>query len=511
MSLLEVKSLKFKYTDKELYNNVDFRILENDHTVIVGPNGCGKSTFLNIIAKNIIPDAGTIEWTPHIKFSYLDQQLKVNQDMTISKYIYGVFEPLFLKEEQLNNLYNSLATANESEYDRILNRAQRIQEELEDNNFYAINSTIGNIVNGLGIANYGMNTMLSKLSGGQRAKVYLAKMLLEEADVLLMDEPTNFLDSEHIEWLIKYLNGYKGAYVVISHDVSFASQICNVVYSLENKVMTRYKGDYNFYLKEREIRNEHFLREYENQQKFIKQTQDFIDAHIVRATSARAAKQRVKVLERLERIEKPQTEVKFNFRFPFSKGLGQEVLKLENLEIGYKTPILDPINLLIKQNQKFARLVRNGVGKSTLLKTIMDIIPTLGGTYKFNPSADINYFCQEHDFLPEETAVSFLRSYYPLKTDGELRSVLATLGIKGDLAIKKLNECSGGEQTRVRLALMTMKKSNLLIMDEPTNHLDKATKEALYKAIDEFPGSVILVSHEKDFYDGLLDLEITFE
>lgn len=511
MALLEVNNLMFRYTDKELYNNVEFRILENDHIVVVGPNGVGKSTFLNIIAKNIIPDSGTVNWTNNVRFSYLDQQLKVKNDISIASYLYGVFEPLFKKEKQMNDYYEALATADEKDYDRLLNRAQLIADELEKENFYAINSTIGNIINGLGLSGYDMNTSLSKLSGGQRAKVYLAKMLLEDSDVLLMDEPTNFLDKEHIEWLIKYLNGYKGAYVVVSHDVSFARQICNVVYALENKQMIRYKGDYEFYLKERDIRNEHLAREYINQQKYIKESKDFIASHIVRATSARAAKQRIKKLDRLSIIERPHIESKLHFNFPFSKDLGQEVLKLEDLEIGYNSSLLGKLNLLIKHNEKVAILGRNGVGKSTLLKTLMGIIPAISGSFKFNNSADINFFEQEHTFSENETAVSYLRSFYPLKTDGELRSVLATVGIKGELAIKKLNECSGGEQTRVRIALMTMKKSNILVMDEPTNHLDKNTKDALYLAIDRFPGSVIIVSHEKDFYDGLLDYEIVFE
>lgn len=511
MSLLEVENLKFRYTDKELYNNCNFRILDGDHIVIVGANGCGKSTFLNIIAKNIIPDSGTISWTPGVKYSYLDQHLKIKDDSPISSFLYGVFEPLFKKEKLMNDYYESLTTAKEEDYEKIISRAQKLADELECDNFYAINSTIGNIINGLGIANYGLDTKLSHLSGGQRAKVYLAKMLLEEGDVLLLDEPTNFLDKEHIDWLIKYLNSFKGAFVCVSHDKEFSSQICNVVYALENKVLTKYKGDYDFYLKERDLRNEHYIREYENQQKFIKQTKDFISAHIVRATSSRAAKQRVKVLEKLEVLDKPTSEEKIVINFPYSKNLGQEVLKLEELEIGYNKPILEPLNLLIKKDEKVAILGHNGVGKSTLLKTLMNLIPSLGGSFKFNNSADINYFTQEHEFKENETPITYLRSFYPLKTDGELRSVLARLGIKGDKALKKLNECSGGEQTRVRLALMTMKKSNILILDEPTNHLDKNTKEALYDAIDRFEGSVILVSHEHDFYDGLLDYEINFD
>lgn len=509
MSLLEVEGIKFKYTDKELYNSASFRILEGEHIVIVGPNGCGKSTFMNIISKNLIPDAGTVIWQPNVTYSYLDQHLMVRNDVTIGEYIYGVFKRLYDLESQMNNYYEMLSTADESDYEKILNRANLISLELEKENFYAVNSTIGNVINGLGIDLYGMDTRLKNLSSGQRAKVYLAKLLLENHDVLLMDEPTNFLDSEHVEWLIKYLNGYKGAFVVISHDEYFIRNIANVVYAVYNKKLTKYKGNYDFYLKESEIREDHMKREYENQQKFIKQTEAFIEKNRVRATSARAAQSRVKMLEHLEKIERPVETKDLHFMFPFSRGLGQEVLKTVNLLIGYNKPLLNPLNILIRQNEKVAILGKNGVGKSTFLKTILGIINKLDGEYKFNPSADINYFKQEDEY-PDITPVNYLRQYYPLKTDGDLRGVLAKLGIKGDLAIKSMRELSGGEQTRVRLALMTMKKSNLLILDEPTNHLDINTKEALYEAIEKFPGSVILVSHERDFYDGLLDYEINF-
>ncbi len=509
MSLLDVENIKFKYTDNDLYNNVSFRILEGEHIVLVGQNGCGKSTFMNIISKNIIPDSGKVIWQPNITFSYLDQHLKVSNDITIEEYLYGVFKPLFDKEKEMNKYYEMLATAPESDYEKLLNRANYIQEDLEKNDFYAINSTIGNVINGLGINRISMEARLKNLSGGERAKVYLAKLLLEDHDVLLMDEPTNFLDSEHVEWLIKYLNGYKKAFVVISHDEYFIKSIATVVWALFNKTLTKYKGNYDFYLKESEIRNEHYMREYENQQKFIKQTEAFIEKNRVRATSARAAQSRVKMLEHLDRLERPEETKDLHFEFPYSRGLGQEVLKTENLVIGYNKPLLEPINILIKQNQKVAILGKNGVGKSTFLKTILDHIKPINGTYKFNPSADINYFQQVEQY-PDITPVNYLRGFYPLKTDGDLRGILARVGIKGDLAVKSMMALSGGEQTRVRLALMLMKKSNLLILDEPTNHLDINTKEALFEAIEKFPGSVILVSHEKDFYDELVDYEINF-
>lgn len=509
MSLLEVSGVKFKYTDNDLYNDISFKINDGEHIVIVGKNGCGKSTFMNIITKNIIPDAGKVVWAPGVTFSYLDQHLEVKNDQSIGDYLYGVFKPLFDKEKEMNNYYKMLETAPEYDYERILNIASQIGEYLEKNNFYSINSTIGNVINGLGLDKIDMDTPLKKLSGGQREKVFLAKMLLEDNDVLLLDEPTNFLDKEHVLWLIKYLNGYKGAFVCISHDSFFIKEIARIVYELSNKRLERYKGDYDFYLKESEIRNEHYEREYNNQQKFIKQTEAFIEKNRVRATSARQAQSRVKMLEHLERLDRPEATLNIKFKFPYSKGLGQEVVKTTNLVIGYNKPLLEPLNILIKQNEKVAIIGKNGIGKSTLLKTILGIIKPISGEYKINPSADINYFSQEEEY-PPITPVNYLRGFYPMKTDAELRGILAKVGIKGDLAIKSLRELSGGEQTRVRIGLMLMKKSNLLILDEPTNHLDLNTKEALYKALKEFEGSVILVSHEDHFYDGLVDYELKY-
>ena len=225
MGLLDVEGLKFKYTDTNLFNDVSFRILPKDHIVLVGDNGCGKSTFMNLIAKNLIPDAGTIEWMNNIRYGYLDQHLKVKTDVSIKDYIIEVFKDLFDKEAKMNEYYEMLCTCDSKDYDKYLNYAQSIQDELEEKNYYAINSTLGNMINGLGIQEYGMDTKLNKLSGGQRAKVYLAKLLLEEPDVLLMDEPTNFLDVSHIEWLSNYLKNFKKAFVVISHDEEFLRKI----------------------------------------------------------------------------------------------------------------------------------------------------------------------------------------------------------------------------------------------------------------------------------------------
>ena len=511
MGILDVEGLNFKYKDENLYSNVEFHLEPKEHIVIVGDNGSGKSTFMKLISKNLIPDSGKITWLPHISYAYLDQHLEMNNDLTIKEYLTEVFKDLFKKEAEMQELYNSLCFAEEKDYDKIMNKANNINDFLEENKFYQIESTLSNVCNGLGISNYGLDTNMKTLSGGQKVKVYLAKQLLEEPDVLLMDEPTNFLDREHIIWLSKYLKSFKGAFIVISHDEGFMREIADIVYLLKNKVFTKYKMNYDMYLKEREIRENNYEKQYVSQQKKVKEIQTFIDKNIVRATTAKQAISRRKMLEKMELLEKPKNHVPMKLKFSYSKQTGQEVLKLNDLVVGYGSKkVLGPLNLLITPNKKIALLGKNGVGKTTIIKTITNIIEPLSGSYKWNLSVDLNIYEQEQDDFKDVTPINYLRYFYHLKTDGELRSVLAKVGIKGDLCIKPMKELSGGERTKVRLALMTMKKSNVLILDEPTNHLDPQSKLELFDALKEYPGVLILVSHEKDFYDELVDEEIYF-
>ena len=509
MSILEITNLKFGYNDITLFNNLEFNLYREDHMGLIGANGVGKTTLLNIIAHRIDPDEGKISWVNGVDFSYLDQHLKVYDSLTIKDYLYKVYEELFQKEKEMNALYKSLETALENEYDRILNKAYNIQEYLEQKGFYMIQSKIANVINGLGI-NYDENWILKNLSGGQKGKIFLAKMLLEEKNVLLLDEPTNFLDAVHVEWLTKYLSTYTHAFIVISHNTEFLNGVCNVICALENKKLTRYRGNYDAYLLQKDMHDKQYEAEYNAQQKFIKRTQDFIDRNIVRASTTKQAQSRRKMLEKIEVLTKPTKQRKVKFIFPFTHTFNSEALIVKKLLIGYTTPILKEINMKIMFGEKVVITGKNGIGKTTFLKTILGLIPSLGGTIKMPEYNKIVYYSQEMDERGDVTPFDYIKDTYPKMDDKDVRSLLNRYGITGDLVIKPINKLSGGEISKVRFAKLSLEDSNLLILDEPTNHLDKIAKESLFESIENYPGTVILVSHEKEFYKKLKMKEIHF-
>ncbi len=511
MSIVDVTNLRFKYKDVELFNDVSFRIFKDDHVGLVGLNGCGKTTLLNLISKNLKPDKGKIEWINNLTIGYIDQHLTKMSNITINEYLYEVFSDLFKKEEMMENLYASLAYANENEYDKILNRATSISDELIEKNFYAFKSKVGNIISGLGIDESRLNETFDKFSGGQRMKILLGKLLLEEPDLLLMDEPTNFLDVKHIEWLTKYLQGYKNAFVVVSHDVDFLNNISTSILSLENSVVTRYKGNYEKFLIERDVRNQSHEKSYLNQQKLIKKTEEFIEKNITRASTHKRALSRAKMLSKLEILAPLTQNRKIYFNFPKSREISDVCLEVNNLTIGYDKPLLKDIDLMIRKNQKIVITGKNGVGKSTLIKTLIKDIDPIAGDFKFSSNTDILYFSQDNEYDMSKTPFEIIKEDFYDLLDKDVRSILARVGIGPDLCMKKLSELSGGEITKVRLCRLSMFKSNLLILDEPSNHLDVDAKDALLNAIKNYQGVVILVSHEKEFYQKLSFFEINIE
>jgi ATPase subunit of ABC transporter with duplicated ATPase domains len=509
MSILEVEQLVFSYSGENLYHKASMRLFEGDHAVLVGPNGTGKSTLLKLLDKSLSPDQGKIQWQPNKKVGYLDQYAAINPELLVKTYLYDVFLPLFEKEKEMERLYHSIQHAKESEHDRILNWAAQLQEQLLDSDFYAIKSKVGNIIHGLGLEMDILEEPIKHLSGGMRAKIILGKLLLGDSDVLLLDEPTNFLDVRHIEWLTKFLINYPKAFIVVSHHEEFLMEIASTVFALENGQITRYKGDYMFYLKERTLRFEQQEKAFIAQQQFIKKTEEFIQKNLVRASTTKRAQSRRKMLAKIERIVSPKQNRTYHFHFPLSSTTGKDVLSTESLEIGYTEPLLEPLSIAILKQEKVAITGKNGIGKSTFIKTVLGLIPSLSGTYHWIDTAKIAYFEQDSKFDDGLTPFHVIHHKYPHFTKKEVMSLLGNHGIDYDMANRDINTLSGGEQTKVRLALLRHQKGNVLILDEPTNHLDVKAKEALKDALIEYQGTLILVSHEKEFYEGLCDYEIS--
>jgi ATPase subunit of ABC transporter with duplicated ATPase domains len=508
MSILDVENLIFSYGDENLYNKASMRLFEGEHAVLIGPNGTGKSTLLKLLDKSLSPDNGSISWMPSKKIGYLDQYAKINPKLQVKAYLYDAFLPLFEKEKEMEALYIKASNESGPLQERYLNWATSLSEQLIEADFYQIQSKIGNIIHGLGLSKDILEEPIEHLSGGMRAKIILGKLLLEEADVLLLDEPTNFLDVRHIEWLSKFLISYPKAFIVVSHHEEFLSEIANTVFALENGNITRYKGNYEYYLKERTLRLEQQEKAFTQQQKFIQKTEDFIKKNIVRASTTKRAQSRRKMLEKVERIQAPNQDRTYHFNFPFSKATGKDVLLTHELEIGYSEPLLEPLNIAILKEEKVAITGKNGIGKSTFVKSILNLIPSLGGSFKWIDTAQIAYFEQDSKFDLNLTPMQVIHHRYPHFTKKEIMSLLGQHGISFEMANRDINSLSGGEQTKVRLALLKYQKGNVLILDEPTNHLDVKAKEALKNALIQYQGTLILVSHEKEFYQDICDYEI---
>lgn len=509
MSLCEVENLRFSYSGENLYQGANMRLFDGEHAVLVGPNGTGKSTLLKLLDRQLSPDSGKITWVSGKKVGYLDQYANINPTLSVKSYLYDVFLMLFDKEKEMESLYEKAAYASEKEQARMLLWASELGDQLIEADFYAIKSKIGNVIHGLGLTMDILDQPIKHLSGGMRAKIILAKLLLDEADVLLLDEPTNFLDVRHIDWLSKFLSNYPKAFIVVSHHEEFLMSIASTVFALENGQITRYKGDYDFYLKERELRFEQAEKAFMNQQKFIQTTEEFIQKNLVRASTTKRAQSRRKMLEKVVRIQKPQTSKTYHFHFPLAHATGKDVLMTTDLEIGYTEPLLEPLNMHILKADKVAITGKNGIGKSTFIKTVMQIIPKLGGHFKWIDTAKIAYFEQDSKFEDGITAFQIIHHRYPHFTKKDVMSLLGNHGIDFEMANRDINSLSGGEQTKVRLALLRHEKGNILILDEPTNHLDVHAKEALKEALIHYQGTLILVSHEKEFYQDICDYEIT--
>ena len=508
MSILEVKNIAFSYGESMLYSQASMRLFDGEHAVLVGPNGSGKSTLLKLLDHRLAPDQGSVEWLPNTKVGYLDQYAQIDDALLVKEYLYDVFYELFQKEARMEWLYEEVAKVELKQQDKLLHQASNIQEYLIENDFYTIKSAVSKIIHGLGLEMSVLDQTIKTLSGGMRAKIILSKLLLEENDVLLLDEPTNFLDVAHIEWLSKFLNDYHKSFIIVSHQEDFLTAIAQTVFAIESGKITRYKGDYHFYLKERALRFEQQKKAFVSQQKFIQKTEEFIQKNIVRAKTTKRAQSRRKMLAKLERVRKPQKSRHYQFYFPIGRSTGKEVLTFANLEVGYDESLIEPLSFIIRKSEKVVITGENGIGKSTLVKTVLSIIPELGGSFEWIDTAQIAYFEQDSTLEPELTPFQIIHNAYPHFTRKDIMDLLGNHGINYDIARRKVTTLSGGEKTKIRLALLRHQKANVLVLDEPTNHLDAAAKEALKEALIDYQGTVILVSHESAFYESICDYEI---
>ncbi|RHO58328.1 ABC transporter ATP-binding protein [Eubacterium sp. AM05-23] len=509
MSLLEVKDLSHSYGDKVLYHDASFELYNGEHMGLVGQNGAGKSTLIKTLIGEVIPDDGLIKWFPKASVGHLDQYAQVDAGITVFEYLKQAYADLYRMEERLNGLYEKMA---EDTSEKLINQAANLQETLEDRDFYSIESHIYRVAAGLGITAIGMDKVLEKLSGGQRAKVILAKLLLEKPEVLLLDEPTNFLDKEHVEWLSKYLTGFEGAFILVSHDFDFLDQVTTCIGDIEFGTITKYHGNYSAFLKQKGQKREEYIRQYESQKKFIERTEEYIAKNKVRASTAAMAKSRQKKLDKIERMAPPTGLTKPMIRFKSTGITAQRVLEVKDLEVGYYYPLLPKLHFVLEQNQRVVITGFNGIGKSTLLKTLIGEILPISGSFEFARNVVIGYYEQDLKWEREgQTPLEIITEAFPKLSQKQTRSALSRCGVKAEHVLQPITTLSGGEQSRVKLCKLTLSPCNLLILDEPTNHLDYLAKESLQEALQDFDGTVILVSHEAAFYrdwaDKVLEIE----
>jgi ATPase subunit of ABC transporter with duplicated ATPase domains len=501
MSLLTVEDLSHSFGDRLLFKNVSFRLLDGDRVGLVGANGVGKSTMMNILTGQLLKDSGKVEWTPRVNYGYLDQHTKLTPGKTIRHILQDAFLPLYEQEKDMMAITDKMGDATPEELEVLLEQMGEIQDRLENSGFYLLDVKVEEMAQGLGLSAIGLDRDVASLSGGQRTKVLLAKLLLEKPTVLLLDEPTNYLDVEHIDWLKNYLKDYPYAFLLISHDSDFMNDVVNVIYHLEFTKLTRYTANYEKFLAMAEMNKTQHLDAYEKQKDFIKQQEDFIQRNKARASTSGRAKSREKQLDRIERIDRPETAMKPTFVFKEARASAKVVFEAENMEIGYSSALLPKMNVTIERGDKIAIVGCNGVGKSTLLKTIIGKIEPYSGKSFRGDYLFPAYFEQEVK-AGNITPIDDVWNEYSHMTQNEVRGALARCGLKNDHITRPLNKLSGGEQAKVRLCKLLMRESNWILFDEPTNHLDVAAKEELQRALMEYKGTVLLVCHEPDFYEG---------
>lgn len=510
MILLQTQQVARYFGADVLFENIQLEIQDTSRIALVGRNGAGKTTLLKMIVGLEDPDAGKIAKGKAVTVGYLAQHTGLDSDKTIWDEMLTVFEPVIQMEKRMHQLEEKLGEpellANPEAYQKILDDYDQLQHDFSLANGFGFEAEIRSVLHGFRFFEEDYTKSITQLSGGQKTRLALARLLLEKRDLLVLDEPTNHLDIATLNWLEDYLQIYKGALLIVSHDRYFLDKVVNEVYELSRQKMTHYKGNYTKYLDQKAANLEREWKEFEKQQTEIAKLEDFVARNLVRATTTKRAQSRRKQLEKMDRLDKPKGDEKSaRFKFQPAKESGNVVLTVNDAAVGYDNQIISqPIQLDIRKLDAVALVGPNGIGKSTLLKSLVDDIPLIQGEKRFGANVEVGYYDQEQANLNStKTVLAELWDAHPLTPEKDIRSILGSFLFSGEDVEKSVTSLSGGEKARLALAKLSMEKDNFLILDEPTNHLDIDSKEVLEDALIEFPGTLLFVSHDRYFINRI--------
>lgn len=506
------------YNGNQILNNVSLTIDETDKIGLVGNNGCGKSTLLKILTGSVEPDRftekdGIISLAAKTTIGYLEQMGGLNSENTVVEEMRSVFAPVLSAIDRLREIELEIELGDNSSADEY----QQLASWIEANDGYNTDVKIRMILTGMGFSGDDLNRVVSGFSGGEKTRLSISKLLLEEPNLLILDEPTNHLDFKTIMWLEDYLRSYRGAILIVSHDRYFLDRLCTSVCEIERGILTRYRGNYSAFIRQREENDARREKEYELQQKQIAKMEEYVAKNLVRASTTKMAQSRRKQLEKIERIERPVHDTKTaKIRFTYAIEPPIDVLKVKGVDISVgdgasRKTLVDSIDFEVRRGEKIGIIGDNGIGKSTLLKIIQEKLPH-NGTVRWNSNIKLSYFDQESRGLNRElTVMEELHSRYPSMSDLEVRSLLAQVRLIGENVFKETGVISGGERAKLCFAIMMQEHGNVLIMDEPTNHLDLSSKEAIEEALAEYTGTIIFVSHDRYLLSRIADrlIELT--
>ncbi|WP_368658298.1 ABC-F family ATP-binding cassette domain-containing protein [Metabacillus halosaccharovorans] len=511
MILLQINQLSKYFGADPILSNIKLEVQTRDKIALVGRNGAGKSTLLKIISGAMSYDSGEIIKPKDVSIGYLAQDTGLESQLSIWNEMNLVFKHLKLMEEDMRKLEHRMATVDPNsetqKFEQLLKEYDKLQVKFKEEGGYQYEADIRSVLHGLGFSSFNPETKISSLSGGQKTRLALGKLLLTKPDLLILDEPTNHLDIETLTWLEQYLQNYPGAILIVSHDRYFLDKIVNQVYEISRNTSTRFIGNYSNYLKQKAENYEKEVKSFERQQEEVAKLKDFIQRNIARASTTKLAQSRRKKLEKMELMNKPLGDEKSaNFQFDIERQSGNDVLKATDISVSYDKhqPIISNISFSISRGDSIALVGPNGIGKSTLLKSIVQKLDALTGSFSLGSHVQIGYYDQQQaDLTSNKRVLDELWDEYPQQTEKEIRTVLGNFLFSGDDVLKPVSTLSGGEKARLALSKLMLQKANFLILDEPTNHLDLDSKEILENALIDFPGTILFVSHDRYFINRI--------